>query len=212
MPATTGPAAALVTGSFLRGLGWADPDRWAAAIAPACDAHGVTTPLRIAALLANAATETGFGRTLVENLSYSPERLAAVWPKRFPTVEDARPFAWNPEKLAEKVYGGRLGNGVGNGDGFRYRGRGLMQTTGKANYTAFANTIGASLEALPGILEMKEGAADSAAMFFQTSRCFPPADAGNIEEVRTIVNGALTGIVEVRKNYRAARQALGIPV
>lgn len=93
-----------------------------------------TSLYHLAAILAEAYHETGGKmQPVVENLNYSAKRLTEVWPKRFPTIASAKPYASNPRKLANKVYGGRLGN-VGPDDGWRYRGRGLPQITGRENY------------------------------------------------------------------------------
>ena len=96
------------------------------------------TPLfHLAAILSEVYHETG-GRMqpVIENLNYSAKRMTQVWPKRFPTVASAQPYAGNPRALANKVYGGRLGN-TGPDDGWLYRGRGLAQITGRANYAKF---------------------------------------------------------------------------
>ncbi len=104
-----------------------EPGAWAAALDPAMQKYGISTDKDyVAAFLAQIAVESGELNTLEENLSYSPERLVAVWPRRFPTKLDAAPFAHNPKKLADHVYGGRMGNGSeSSGEGFLYRGRGL---------------------------------------------------------------------------------------
>ena len=120
----------------------------------------ITTPDRIAHFVAQVATETGGLTRLEESLFYTAERLHAVWPKRFPTVASARPFAGNPKALAEKVYGCRPG--LGNtrpGDGWRYRGGGALQTTGRANYRA------AGFEADPDKLRAPAGAIAAALTF-----------------------------------------------
>lgn len=91
----------------------------------------------LASILAEAWHETG-GRMepIIENLNYSAERITQVWPSRFPTLSSAKPYAHNPQSLANKVYGGRMGNNTVN-DGWMYRGRGLAQITGKTNYAKF---------------------------------------------------------------------------
>ncbi|MBV9247503.1 MAG: protease, partial [Methylobacteriaceae bacterium] len=94
-------------------------------------AYGLATLLRVRHFLAQVAEETGGLRVLEEDLDYSAMRLMQVWPARFPTLATAEPYAHNPRRLADRVYGGRMGN-TGPDDGWKYRGRGLLQTTGKA--------------------------------------------------------------------------------
>src|SRR4029453_2056107 len=112
-----------------------DVPGWTAALNKAMDRFEINSIQRIAAFLAQLAHESGEFERLRESLNYSAERLTKVWPNRFPTVAAAEPFARNEQKLGNKVYANRLGNGdEASGDGFRYRGRGLIQLTGRANY------------------------------------------------------------------------------
>ena len=104
----------------------------------------INTPLREAAFLAQTAHESQNFTRLVENLNYSAKRLTQVWPKRFPTLDKAQPYANNPEKLANFTYANRNGNGSeASGDGWKYRGRGFIQITGRANYKACSDGLGA---------------------------------------------------------------------
>lgn len=124
------------------------------ALAPKLDAAlaaaGITSPREIRHFMAQMYHESlGFTR-LEEDLSYRAERLHAVWPKRFPTVASAQPYAMNPRALAEKVYGGRLGN-VRPGDGYMFRGRGLIMLTGRDAYRAASAWCGVNLEANPAV-------------------------------------------------------------
>jgi predicted chitinase len=128
----------------------------------AMKAHGIDTPEQRAAFLGQIAVESNQLRAVKENLNYSAKRMTEVWPKRFKTEADAEPYAKNPEKLANKVYSGRLGNGdAASGDGYKYRGRGLMQTTGRENYRK------AGFEHNPEALENPSIAADSAGKFWK---------------------------------------------
>jgi putative chitinase len=195
------------TAGLLRRLGARDPLGWAAALPPACAAAGISTAPRLAAFLANALHETGGFARLVENLNYSAERIVQVWPSRFPDVAAARPFARNPEALAERVYGGRMGN-VQPGDGWRFRGRGLLQTTGRDNYARLAIATGRAIESLPDWLETKAGAAESAARFWAWRGCNARADVGDLEQVRRMINGGLVGMADVARRYRAALAAI----
>jgi putative chitinase len=203
-----GNSGVLPTPDLLSRLGWTTPGLWSAALAPACAAHGITTKLRLACFLANVGNETNGGRVLVENLNYSAERLMAVWPGRFPTLAAAQPYAGQPEKLANKVYAGRMGN-VLPGDGWRFRGRGCMQTTGFSNYSRLAGSMGHPLDdAFLAWLGTMEGAAESAAFFFEDAKMAAPADKGDIEAARIIANGGTVGLAEVKARYAKALAAL----
>ncbi len=115
--------------------------------------RGVDNPLRLAHFLAQGIYETNYLQARGENLNYSAQRLTEVFPRRFPTIEAARPYAHDPEKIANKIYGGRLGNGdEASGDGYRYRGRGFFQLTGKDNYRRYSELAGVNLVADPDIL------------------------------------------------------------
>lgn len=163
----------------------------------------ISTPLRIAHFVAQVAAETGGLRSLEEDLFYSAKRLCAVWPKRFPSEAAARPFARNPKALAEKVYGGRLGN-VKPGDGWRYRGGGAIQTTGRANYRA------AGFEADPDRLRTPAGAVAAALTFWTDNDCNTLADADDVEALRRKVNGGETGLAECRAYLGKAKAALRV--
>ena len=197
----------LITAELLGSVGGRKPDTWAAPLAAACAKHAITTPLRIAAFLANVMHETGDFTVLVENLDYSAAALTEQWPAHF-TPATAAKFgrtATHPadqRNIAELAYGGRYGNRpAGSGDGWLYRGRGLMQLTFRANYQAQATACGMSLAEMPAWLETPEGACESAARFWTAQGCNPHADAGDIDACRVIVNGALGGIEDVRRRY-----------
>jgi len=198
----------LLTPALLARLDWTDPAVWSAALSPACARHRITTKLRLAAFLANVGNETNGGRVLTENLNYSAKRLMEVWPSRFPTLASAQPYANNPQALAEKTYGGRYGNDQ-PGDGWRFRGRGLMQTTFKANYQRLADRLKRPLnDALLAWLETHEGAAESAAFFFADAKMDVPADKGDIATARRIANGGDIGMAEVKARYAKALAAM----
>ena len=163
----------------------------------------ITTPLRLAHFLAQVATETGGLARLEEGLSYTAERLCAVWPTRFPTLAAAKPFARNPKALAEKVYGGRLGN-VRPGDGWRYRGGGALQTTGRTNYRA------AGFEADPERLRTPGPALAAALTYWVDHDCNALADADDVEALRRRVNGGTIGLSECRAYLAKAKAALRV--
>lgn len=208
--------AASLTPELLQRLGARDPDLWAPSLAAACADHGVDTPHRMAAFLANVMVETGRLSSIVESLNYTPQALLRQWPRRF-TPEMAQRLgrtASHPADqrgIAEIAYGGRMGNGpAGSGDGWTFRGRGLIQLTGRESYGKFAGSIGMNLPDLPAYLETRDGAANSAAFYWQTRNCNDPADAGNIAACRRIVNGGEIGLPEVRQCYATACTAFGI--
>ncbi|USN16411.1 lysozyme [Luteibacter phage vB_LflM-Pluto] len=173
---------------------------WLAPIQAACERFSINTPNRVAAFLANVGVESAGLTRLAENLNYGADRLAAVWPGRFavdPKVKVkepnafARSIAGKPEAIANIVYANRLGNGnADSGDGFRYRGRGPIQLTGRANYEACGDAIGIDLLANPEALVGPEAGALSAAWFFYRNGCNALADAGNISKIIERINGA----------------------
>jgi len=145
-----------------------NPRAWIDPLNRAMARFGIDTAQRAAAFIAQIAEESGQLNRLEENLSYSAKRLTQVWPSRFPTLDAAQAYARAPEKLANFVYAGRLGNGdTASGDGWRYRGRGLLQISGRANYAAAAKALGNPYEDNPDLLATPPHAALSAAQFWQ---------------------------------------------
>lgn len=140
-----------------------------------------------------------------ENLNYSAERLCDVWPTRFPTIEAARPYARNPESLANKVYGGRMGN-TEPGDGWRYRGRGPIQLTGKDNYRAVGDLMGQDLVGLPELMEQPRYALEAAIAWWEDR--IPDSMLGDTEKVSRRVNGGLIGLADRIELTHAAGAAL----
>src|ERR1039457_2987630 len=179
-------------------------ESWAAALNAAMQQFDITTADRMSAFLAQLAQESGQMTRLAENLNYSAQRLMQVWPARFPTLDKAQQYEHNPEKLANYVYAKRLGNGdETSGDGWRYRGRGLIQLTGRGNYQAAAQGIGQPLEDQPELLEQPEAAALSAAWFWKSHGLNELADDQNAdkdtEDLKTItkrINGGTVGLNE----------------
>jgi putative chitinase len=143
---------------------------------------------------------------LTENLSYSATRLMAVWPRRFPTLTDANMYAHNPEALANRVYGDRLGN-CRPGDGWKYRGRGLIQVTGRANYSALGRLMGLPLEDRPELLEDADNALLASIVWWE--RNVPDAFLIDPVKTRRAVNGGTLGAEETAALARRADSALG---
>lgn len=145
--------------------------------------------------LANILHESGRLEHLEEGLSYSAERLCAVWPGRFPTLEAAQPYARRPVELANKVYGGRLGN-THPGDGWKYRGSGLIQVTGRANFAFLQEATGLALLDNPDILRRPGPEALAVAVAWWEGKV-PDSVIGNVRLTRRAVNGGENGLADV---------------
>ena len=163
--------------------------------------HYRLSPGRGAHLLGQAAHESGGFRLTEENLNYSVKSIMRVWPSRFATAEDAAPYARNPQKLADHVYGGRMGN---DGEGYKWRGRGFLQLTGRDNYAAFAKDMSLPLVMDdPDIVE-DYYAFETALWYFEKNGLFDIADEGvNDDTIRRItkrVNGGYIGLQD-RQDY-----------
>lgn len=177
----------------------------------------IDTPTRQAAFLGQVLLESSELRVLQENLSYSAERLCQVWPQRFPTLEVAGAYGHNPERLANRVYAGRLGNGdEASGDGWAYRGRGLIQLTGRANYEHFSRAMGLDALSHPELLQQPAGAALSAGWFWVSKGLNGLADRAvgaeaedNFVEITRRVNGGINGLAQRRAYWQRALKALG---
>ena len=203
----------MITAKLLHGLGWTTPVEWAAVLGDACARHDINTPKRVALFLANTGHESNGGRALRENLNYAPAALVAQWPNYFSPeyaeeVGRTANHAADQKAIAEAAYGGRMGN-VNLGDGWRFIGRGLMQTTGRDNYERLAQTLGMLVDDLPGWIETKEGAAESAAFFWSANGCNELADLGAVTKCRVRINGGTKGLKDVQDRYTKALRLLG---
>lgn len=169
----------------------------AQALAEAMPAARIETLPRIAAFLAQVGHESGGLVRLVENLNYSAPGLAATWPGRFADTELATRLARNPEAIANHVYASRMGNGdSASGDGWRYRGRGLIQVTGRANYAEAGKALMLPLIDEPQLLEQPGPAARSACWFWRTRGCNELADADQFMQITRKINGGTHGHTE----------------
>lgn len=172
-------------------------------------------PRRVAAWLATIAHESARLTRVVENLNYSAEGLARTWPARYADMTGqpnatAQRIARKPEQIANLTYAGRMGNGsAGSGDGWRYRGRGLIQITGRANYAQAGAELGLDLIAKPELLEQPFFAALSAAEWWSRNGCNVLADTGDMATVTRKVNGGLNGLADRLKLYSAALAYMG---
>ena len=167
---------------------------------------GINTPLRLAHFLAQCGHESGGFKATQENLNYSAKGLNGIFKKYFPTEAAATPYARQPEKIANKVYGGRMGNGLeASGEGYKFRGRGYIQLTGKENYTAFGKAIGEDILANPDKVASTY-ALLSAAWFFSKNGLHKIADEGASDTVVTKitkrVNGGTIGLPDRIKHFK----------
>jgi putative chitinase len=184
-------------------------DQWARPLTDACVQFDIDTPLRQAHFLSQLAVESNELQTLEENLHYSPQRLIAIWPKRFRTIPEASRYARNPERLADFVYAGRLGNGdEASRDGWRYRGRGAIQVTGRANYDAIGVALEQNLLNTPDMLLEPKWAALSAAAFWARNGINELADKDDCVAVTKKVNGGTHGLAERERYLVKAKEVL----
>jgi putative chitinase len=173
--------------------------------------YELNTPNRLAGFLAQCAHESAGFKFIKENLNYKWESLRRVFPKYFPTDELAQQYAHKPEKIANRVYGGRMGNGPeATGDGFKYCGRGLIQLTGHDNYSKFAESVGMTLDEVVTHLGTFKGAADSAGWFWDSRNLNACADADDIATMTKKINGGTIGLEDRKKHYEHAKEILAI--
>lgn len=182
------------------------PDSVISQIPDTAKKFNITTPLRLAHFLAQCGHESAGFKAVQENLNYSAKGLLGTFKKYFPTQTLAEQYERNPQKIASKVYGGRMGNGAEpTGDGFKFRGRGYIQLTGKDNYTNFAKFIGEDTVANPDLVATKYPLA-SAAFFFNSnglwSICDKGADDATVTAVTKRVNGGTIGLPDRIKHFK----------
>jgi putative chitinase len=165
----------------------------------------INNPNRIAMFLAQVGHESGGLTKTSENLNYKPERLAQIFPKYFRDVDPSE-YAHNPEKIANRVYANRMGNGdEESGDGYKFRGRGLIELTGRDNYESFAEDMGMDLDAAVAYLGTPEGAAMSAGWFWDQHDLNELADAGDVTRCTKKINGGTIGLEERTELYEEAK-------
>lgn len=170
---------------------------------------GIDTPARKAMFLAQCAHESAMFSRVTENLNYRAETLIKVFPKYYKTLNEAVAHARKPELIANRVYSSRMGNGdVNSGDGYRYRGRGLIQLTGKNNYTECSKGLNIDLIKTPEYLETAVGASRSAAWFWSHNGLNKFADAGDILGATKRINGGTIGLEERIELYKIAKSVL----
>jgi putative chitinase len=162
----------------------------------------------MAAFIAQVGHESAQLTAVAENLNYSAQALMKTWPSRF-SAETAAACARQPEKIANIAYASRMGNGApGSGDGWKYRGRGLIQVTGKANYQKCGAALGVDLITNPELLEQPANAAMSAGWFWSANGLNALADSGDLEGITRKINGGLNGYADRSAIYARALKVL----
>ena len=211
----------MITISQLQAAKIKNPEKWLDAVEATCQEFEINTPERIASFLAQTSHESGGYTMLSENLNYRAATLAACWPNRFaelgpdkkPKKDDkgkliptavANSIAGKPELIANLVYSSRMGNGPAeSGEGWKYRGRGLKQLTGKDNYTRCGNALGVDLVSNPDLLLEPLYAARSAGWFWKANNLSAFADAGDIKGMTKKINGGFIGLEQRQALYDA---------
>ena len=201
--------------AVLDAAGMLAAEAWARALEKPCRARAIWPGRRLAAFAATIAHESAGGQILLENMNYSAAGLRTTWPSRF-SQADAEAMGRGTSKAAdqwaisERAYGGRMGNGPeGSGDGYRYRGRGLIQLTGRDAFRRAGEALGLDLEDNPEQASQWGIAAEVAAWAWSDwKRCNDMADRGDVEGWRRAINGGLNGLEDVRRRYQRALQAV----
>mgnify|MGYP003338481525 CR=1 FL=1 len=204
-----------------------DPAKWLEAVRVTCREFEINTPQRIAGFLAQTSHESGGYTMLSENLNYKAATLAACWPNRFAVLgPDKKPvkdekgkmtptavansIAGKPELIANLVYSSRMGNGPAeSGEGWKFRGRGLKQLTGKDNYVRCGAALGLDLVSNPDLLLEPMAAARSAGWFWRSNNLSTFADKGDLEGMTKKINGGLIGYAERKAKYDKVLAAIG---
>ena len=183
-------------------------DKWEIPLNQVFVKYDIGTPKRQAAFIGQCAVESANFTRLQENLNYSAQRLTQVWPSRFPNISMAEPYANNPEKLADFVYAGRMGN-LQDGDGWKFHGRGLIQLTGRENYANCGSGVGVDLIDNPDLLLTPKYAVLSAGWFWNKKGLNALADTQEYGAMTRRINGGLTGLDERIAKITKALQVLG---
>jgi putative chitinase len=187
-------------------------DHWFHALEQLLPDYEINTPKRMAAFLAQCAHESGNFTATKENLNYRPESLVKLFSKYFdlPTAQQYCALPNKQEAIANKIYANRMGNGnEASGDGYRYCGRGLIQVTGKANYTDFADSLEITPEEAAEYMHTFEGAAQSACWFWESRKLNTYADRGDIKGMTKIINGGYIGLEDRISHFEHALHIFG---
>lgn len=182
---------------------------WVAALNAVLPKYEINTPRRLAVFLAQCGHESGSFTVMVENLNYSADALMRVFPKYF-TLAQAHQYARNPKAIGSRVYANRMGNGSeDSGDGYKHRGHGLIQLTGKDNHKAFADSVGMTLDDAMAYMQTKAGAVESACYFWKTRNLNALADTQGVEDETKRINGGFNGLAERKALTIKAMKVLG---
>lgn len=164
--------------------------------------YEINTVNRAAGFLAQCSHESNNFSVLEENLNYSAAALIKVFPKHFKSMDEAEQYARNPKKIANRVYANRMGNGdEASGDGYKFRGRGFIQLTGKNNYQMFAETLKLSLDETINYCTTKNGAIESALFYWMNNNINSLCDKDDIETMTKAINGGLNGLDDRTSKY-----------
>jgi putative chitinase len=186
-----------------------DHQGWADAMNNVFPTYNINTPARVASFLAQCGHESGGWTVFEENMYYSAQGLTKIFPKYFPTIESAAVFAKKPEMIANNIYANRMGNGAPeSGDGYRFRGRGPIQLTGRSNYTAFAKEMFEDWQNVVDnpdwVTADRDFALMSAIWFWNKNGLNKEADAGDIKTMTRKINGGYIGLEDRIKHYNEA--------
>ena len=189
-----------------------EPDLWQSFCQEYFDKYDINTVNRIAGFFAQGGHESNDFKTLMENLNYSADRLIVVFPRYFPNLALANQYHRQPQKIANRVYNDALrSNKIGNtqeGDGWRFRGRGIFQLTGRWNYEAFGKSIGMTAEEAAAYCGTKRGAFESACWYWKRNNLNRFADSNDIVGMSVAVNGGKIGLDDRKKRYYNAVSVL----
>jgi putative chitinase len=183
---------------------------WVDALNETFSRFNITTNNQKAMFIGQCSHESGNFRLLQENLNYKAATLMKLWPKRFPTLEVANQYAGNARAIANKVYADRMGNrDEASGDGYRFRGKGLVQLTGHSNHFHAGKALGVDFVMQPDLVATPKYAALTAGWFWETHKLNPPADALDYTKVTKIINGGTIGLDDRIKHVQHALAVLG---
>lgn len=188
-----------------------DVSDWYNAMVEMFPKYEITTPNRVAGFIAQTAHESASYKTITENLNYSAKALNAIFGKYFHRAGvDAQKYHRQPEKIANRIYAGRMDNGdTASGDGWTFRGGGILQLTGRYNYTEFGKTVGMSAEEATNYVRTPEGAIESACWFWKTNNINKYCDSDDIVRMTKRINGGTIGLADRKKHYAHALEVLG---
>ena len=183
---------------------------WVDALNETFARFNLTTNNQKAMFIGQCSHESGNFRLLQENLNYKAATLMKLWPKRFPSLEFAKQYEKNPKKIANSVYASRMGNrDEASGDGYRFRGKGLVQLTGHSNHFHAGKALGVDFVMQPDLVATPKYAALTAGWFWETHKLNPPADALDYTKVTKIINGGTIGLDDRIKHVQHALAVLG---